>query len=144
ADQCDAFDSDVDKAPNVQTMFMVRIYQKSQEKPSKTGKHEHEKRKSTREAKDSKPKPKKVKLQSTIGQQSQLTRRQIPNDSFQSLQLSNTTQMVLIPKWAPKPLKTLPGSKSPKPKAHYLVHYPLIKLQGPKLSRMEVNLTLPS
>ncbi|GJV17845.1 retrovirus-related pol polyprotein from transposon TNT 1-94 [Tanacetum coccineum] len=33
-------------------------------KPSKTGKHEHEKRKSTREAKDSKPKPEKVKSQS--------------------------------------------------------------------------------
>ncbi|GJZ63749.1 hypothetical protein Tco_0620170 [Tanacetum coccineum] len=45
-------------------------------KPSKTGKHGHEKRKSTREAKDSKPKPKKVNSQSTMGQQSQLTRRQ--------------------------------------------------------------------
>ncbi|GJT58356.1 reverse transcriptase domain-containing protein [Tanacetum coccineum] len=33
-------------------------------KPSKTGKHGHEKRKNTREAKDSKPKPEKVKLQS--------------------------------------------------------------------------------
>ncbi|GJR54318.1 hypothetical protein Tco_1404839 [Tanacetum coccineum] len=33
-------------------------------KPSKTGKHGHGKRKSTREAKDSKPKPEKVKLQS--------------------------------------------------------------------------------
>ncbi|GJY30749.1 hypothetical protein Tco_0414244 [Tanacetum coccineum] len=32
-------------------------------KQSKTGKHGHEKRKSTREAKDSKPKPEKVKLQ---------------------------------------------------------------------------------
>ncbi|GJT55738.1 hypothetical protein Tco_0990792 [Tanacetum coccineum] len=32
--------------------------------PSKTGKHEHEKRKNTREAKDSKPKPEKVKSQS--------------------------------------------------------------------------------
>ncbi|GKE27915.1 hypothetical protein Tco_1443299, partial [Tanacetum coccineum] len=29
--------------------------------PSKTGKHGHEERKSTREAKDSKPKPEKVK-----------------------------------------------------------------------------------
>ncbi|GKE53688.1 hypothetical protein Tco_1488844 [Tanacetum coccineum] len=36
------------------------------------GKHGHKKRKSTREAKDSKPKPEKVKLQSTMGQQSQL------------------------------------------------------------------------
>ncbi|GKG36450.1 hypothetical protein Tco_0444128, partial [Tanacetum coccineum] len=44
----------------------------------KTGKHGHEERKSTREAKDSKPKPEKVKLQSTMGQQSQFTRRQIP------------------------------------------------------------------
>ncbi|GKB92574.1 hypothetical protein Tco_0964846 [Tanacetum coccineum] len=34
-------------------------------KPSKTGKHGHGKRKSTREAKDSKPKPEKVKLQGT-------------------------------------------------------------------------------
>ncbi|GKG37917.1 hypothetical protein Tco_0457140, partial [Tanacetum coccineum] len=32
--------------------------------PSKTSKHGYEKRKSTREAKDSKPKPEKVKLQS--------------------------------------------------------------------------------
>ncbi|GJW30819.1 integrase, catalytic region, zinc finger, CCHC-type containing protein [Tanacetum coccineum] len=38
-------------------------------KLSKTGKHEHEKRKSTKEAKDSKPKPKKVNSQSTMGQQ---------------------------------------------------------------------------
>ncbi|GKC01321.1 hypothetical protein Tco_0987457, partial [Tanacetum coccineum] len=33
-------------------------------KSSKTGKHGHGKRKSTREAKDSKPKPEKVKPQS--------------------------------------------------------------------------------
>ncbi|GJR80913.1 putative ribonuclease H-like domain-containing protein [Tanacetum coccineum] len=44
-------------------------------KPSKTGKHRHEKRKSTREAKDSKPKPKKVNSQSTMGQQRQSTAR---------------------------------------------------------------------
>ncbi|GJX27633.1 hypothetical protein Tco_0235712 [Tanacetum coccineum] len=40
-------------------------------KPSKTGKHEHENRKSTKEAKDSKPKPRKVKkskLWSTFSQ----------------------------------------------------------------------------
>ncbi|GKB29501.1 hypothetical protein Tco_0868902 [Tanacetum coccineum] len=54
----------------------VRIYQKSQEIRQKTGKHGHEKRKSTREAKDSKPKPMKVNSQSTMGQQSQLTKRQ--------------------------------------------------------------------
>ncbi|GJV02390.1 hypothetical protein Tco_1335959 [Tanacetum coccineum] len=36
-------------------------------KPSKMGKHGHEKRKSTREAKDSKPKPKKVYSQALIG-----------------------------------------------------------------------------
>ncbi|GJZ29574.1 ribonuclease H-like domain-containing protein [Tanacetum coccineum] len=66
-------------------------------KPSKTGKHGHEKRKSTREAKDSKPKPEKVKLQSTMGQQSQLTRRQIPNVSFQSSQVPKVTQMVPKP-----------------------------------------------
>ncbi|GJY82167.1 reverse transcriptase domain-containing protein [Tanacetum coccineum] len=34
--------------------------------PSKKGKHGHEKRKSTRKAKDSKPKPEKVKLQSIV------------------------------------------------------------------------------
>ncbi|GJT23409.1 hypothetical protein Tco_0893346 [Tanacetum coccineum] len=45
-------------------------------KPSKTGKHGHEKWKSTREAKDSKPKLEKVNFQSTMGQQSQLTRGQ--------------------------------------------------------------------
>ncbi|GJX85198.1 putative ribonuclease H-like domain-containing protein [Tanacetum coccineum] len=38
-------------------------------KSSKTGKHGHEKRKSTREAKDSKLKPEKIKLQSFMGQQ---------------------------------------------------------------------------
>ncbi|GJX82935.1 hypothetical protein Tco_0332416 [Tanacetum coccineum] len=38
---------------------------------TKTGKHGHEKRKSTREAKDSKPKPKKVNSQSTMGQQNE-------------------------------------------------------------------------
>ncbi|GKB64747.1 hypothetical protein Tco_0920933, partial [Tanacetum coccineum] len=40
-------------------------------KPSKTGKHGHEKRKSTKEARDAKPKPgkiKKSKLWSTLGQ----------------------------------------------------------------------------
>ncbi|GKD35987.1 hypothetical protein Tco_1251496 [Tanacetum coccineum] len=40
-------------------------------KPSKTGKHGHGKRESTREAKDSKPKPEKVKLQSN-GQTSEI------------------------------------------------------------------------
>ncbi|GJV10005.1 hypothetical protein Tco_1351546 [Tanacetum coccineum] len=77
-------------------------------KPSKTGKHEHGNQKSTkeakdskpkpREAKDSKPKPEKVKLQSngqTLAKKSQLTKGQIPNVSFQSLQVSNVTQMVL-------------------------------------------------
>ncbi|GJQ89445.1 reverse transcriptase domain-containing protein [Tanacetum coccineum] len=44
----------------------VRISQKSQENIQKTGNHEHGKRKSTREAKDSKPKPEKVKLQSKV------------------------------------------------------------------------------
>ncbi|GJT47725.1 putative reverse transcriptase domain-containing protein [Tanacetum coccineum] len=38
-------------------------------KPSRTGKHGHEKRKSSIEAKDAKPKPEKVNLQSTMGQQ---------------------------------------------------------------------------
>ncbi|GKB42897.1 hypothetical protein Tco_0887839 [Tanacetum coccineum] len=37
-------------------------------KPSKTGKHGHGERKSTKEAKDAKPKPGKVYLESTLGQ----------------------------------------------------------------------------
>ncbi|GKA33563.1 hypothetical protein Tco_0719992 [Tanacetum coccineum] len=37
-------------------------------KPSRTGKHGHEKRKSSIEAKDAKPNPEKVNLQSTMGQ----------------------------------------------------------------------------
>ncbi|GKA72348.1 hypothetical protein Tco_0778564, partial [Tanacetum coccineum] len=56
----------------------VRIRQRSQENRQNTGKHGHGKRKITREAKDSKTKPEKVKLQSSMGQQSQLTRRQNP------------------------------------------------------------------
>ncbi|GJR69928.1 hypothetical protein Tco_0015993 [Tanacetum coccineum] len=50
----------------------VRIYQKLQENRQKTGKHGHEKRKSSIEAKDAKPKPEKVNLQSNwsnLGQQ---------------------------------------------------------------------------
>ncbi|GJT25248.1 putative reverse transcriptase domain-containing protein [Tanacetum coccineum] len=43
---------------------VVRIYQKSQENSQKTSKHGHGNQKSTREAKDSKPKPEKVKPQS--------------------------------------------------------------------------------
>ncbi|GJY35641.1 ribonuclease H-like domain-containing protein [Tanacetum coccineum] len=45
-------------------VYKVRIYQISQENHQKTGKHGHGKWKSTREAKDSKPKPEKVKPQS--------------------------------------------------------------------------------
>ncbi|GJY48041.1 hypothetical protein Tco_0437997, partial [Tanacetum coccineum] len=51
-------------------------------KPSKTGKHGHEKRKSTKEARDAKPKPgkiKKSKLWSTLGQFS-VNRSQPQND----------------------------------------------------------------
>ncbi|GKE28804.1 hypothetical protein Tco_1444188 [Tanacetum coccineum] len=71
------------------------------------GRHEHGNQKSTkeatdskpkpREAKDSKPKPEKVKLQSngqTLAKKSQLTKGQIPNVSFQPLQVSNVTQLV--------------------------------------------------
>ncbi|GJY03168.1 retrovirus-related pol polyprotein from transposon TNT 1-94 [Tanacetum coccineum] len=67
-------------------------------KQSKTGKHGHRNQKSTREAKDSKPKPEKVKPQSKKvkpwAKKSQLTKGQIPNVSFQSLQVSNITQIV--------------------------------------------------
>ncbi|GJY85600.1 hypothetical protein Tco_0499626, partial [Tanacetum coccineum] len=41
-------------------LLPVRIYQISQENRQKTGKHRHEEQKSTKEAKDSKPKPRKV------------------------------------------------------------------------------------
>ncbi|GKF93856.1 hypothetical protein Tco_0283556, partial [Tanacetum coccineum] len=56
-------EKDVDKCTDIS---------KITRKPSKTSKHGHEKRKNTREAKDSKLKPKKVnfsQLQSTMGQQ---------------------------------------------------------------------------
>ncbi|GKD83405.1 hypothetical protein Tco_1350244, partial [Tanacetum coccineum] len=73
-------------------------------KPPKTSKHGHGKRKSTKEAKDSEAKPRKVNSQSTLvnlsqlwAKKSQLTKGQIPNVSFQSLQVSNVTQMVLEP-----------------------------------------------
>ncbi|GJV27634.1 hypothetical protein Tco_1384082 [Tanacetum coccineum] len=45
---------------NVLNPKRVRIYQKSQENSQKIGKHEHGNRKSTKEAKDSKAKPRKV------------------------------------------------------------------------------------
>ncbi|GKD43318.1 hypothetical protein Tco_1267963 [Tanacetum coccineum] len=49
----------------------VRIYQILQENRQKRAKHEHGNQKSIREAKDSKPKPKKVKIQSTLVNRSQ-------------------------------------------------------------------------
>ncbi|GJU56227.1 hypothetical protein Tco_1229941 [Tanacetum coccineum] len=47
-------------------------------KPSKTGKHGHEERKSTKEAKDSKLKPRKVNLWSILGQQKSTHKRTKP------------------------------------------------------------------
>ncbi|GJY17521.1 hypothetical protein Tco_0389012 [Tanacetum coccineum] len=47
-------------------------------KPSKTGKHGHEERKSTKEAKDSKPKPRKVNPWSILGQQKSTHKRTKP------------------------------------------------------------------
>ncbi|GJS20514.1 hypothetical protein Tco_0449146 [Tanacetum coccineum] len=47
---------------------------KTTRKSSKTGKHGHEKRESTKKAKDSKPKLRKVNLQSTLGQQKSTTK----------------------------------------------------------------------
>ncbi|GJU49338.1 putative reverse transcriptase domain-containing protein [Tanacetum coccineum] len=44
-------------------------------KPSKTGKHEHEERESTKEAKDSKPKPRKVNPWSILSQQKSTHKR---------------------------------------------------------------------
>ncbi|GJV95682.1 reverse transcriptase domain-containing protein [Tanacetum coccineum] len=70
-------------------------------KSSKMSKHGHEERKSTKEARDAKPKAgkvKKSKLWSNLGQfsvnKSQPSKVQIPNVSFQSLQVSNVTQMI--------------------------------------------------
>ncbi|GJY05112.1 hypothetical protein Tco_0371052 [Tanacetum coccineum] len=47
---------------------LVYVYIKITRKSSKTGKHGHGERKSTKEAKDAKPKLGKVNLQSTLGQ----------------------------------------------------------------------------
>ncbi|GJT00258.1 hypothetical protein Tco_0821427 [Tanacetum coccineum] len=60
-------------------------------KLSKTGKHGHKKRKSTIEAKDAKPKPEKVNLQSNwsnLGQQKSTTKGQNPKYSTLVLQVS--------------------------------------------------------
>ncbi|GKA60852.1 reverse transcriptase domain-containing protein [Tanacetum coccineum] len=51
---------DISTAYHPQTDGQGTDISKITRKPSKTGKHGHEKRKSTREAKDSKPKPRKV------------------------------------------------------------------------------------
>ncbi|GJW90076.1 putative ribonuclease H-like domain-containing protein [Tanacetum coccineum] len=65
-------------------------------KSSKTGKHGHEKRKSTREAKDSKLKPEKIKLQSFMGQQkieeflTLVSRAHLTNEEFEASELSDT------------------------------------------------------
>ncbi|GJX45810.1 reverse transcriptase domain-containing protein [Tanacetum coccineum] len=53
-------------------------------KPSKIGKHGHEKRKSTREAKDSKPKPEKVKLQSKVVKKSKKVNSQSTSVNYGS------------------------------------------------------------
>ncbi|GJZ50231.1 hypothetical protein Tco_0604421 [Tanacetum coccineum] len=73
-------------------------------KSSKTGKHEHGKRKSTKEAKDSEAKPRKVN--STKGQN--------PKLPFQSLKFPKTSQRIatlairVIPKKDPTALNHLP------------------------------------
>ncbi|GKF04463.1 hypothetical protein Tco_0035131 [Tanacetum coccineum] len=79
-------------------------------KQSKTGKHEHEKRKSTKEARDAKPKPgkvKKSKLWSTFNQpwvnRSQPQNDRIPNVPNQSLNFPKVTQIVPNSYWALKP-----------------------------------------
>ncbi|GJS07926.1 hypothetical protein Tco_0364722 [Tanacetum coccineum] len=71
-------------------------------KPSKTGKHGHEKRKSTKEARDAKPKPgkvKKSKLWSTSSQPWSTKvihkRTKIPILPFESLKFPKVTQLVL-------------------------------------------------
>ncbi|GKA72067.1 hypothetical protein Tco_0778283 [Tanacetum coccineum] len=64
-------------------------------KSSKTGKHGHEKRKSTREAKDSKPKPKKVNFQSTLSQQNHVDSKKAQGCvGFTLLALTQVTQAV--------------------------------------------------
>ncbi|GJS25216.1 reverse transcriptase domain-containing protein [Tanacetum coccineum] len=57
-------------------------------KQSKTGKHGHRKRKSTREAKDSKPKPEKVKLQSNGQTSCMRTRSQARNRNRRQQQIT--------------------------------------------------------
>ncbi|GJW86548.1 hypothetical protein Tco_0161888 [Tanacetum coccineum] len=70
-------------------------------KPSKTGKHGHEKRKSSIEAKDAKPKPEKVNLQSNwsnLGQQKSTTKGQNPKYSTLVLQVSEKSTNVTMGK----------------------------------------------
>ncbi|GJW24363.1 putative ribonuclease H-like domain-containing protein [Tanacetum coccineum] len=60
---------------DTKSITKVRVISKITRKPSKTGKHRHEERKSTKEARDAKPKAgkvKKSKLWSTLGQFSHL------------------------------------------------------------------------
>ncbi|GJV11969.1 hypothetical protein Tco_1353510 [Tanacetum coccineum] len=64
--------------------------QKSQEIPSKNGKHEHEERKSTKEARDAKPKAGKVK-------KSKLTTIQVINSKMARLIMSN--QALSLASW---------------------------------------------
>ncbi|GKC89376.1 hypothetical protein Tco_1150025 [Tanacetum coccineum] len=58
-------------------------------KPSKTGKHGHGKRESTKEAKDSKPKPEKVKLQSKVVKKSKKVNSQSTSVNYRSTKLTH-------------------------------------------------------
>ncbi|GJR48904.1 hypothetical protein Tco_1317007 [Tanacetum coccineum] len=62
-------------------------------KQSKTGKHGHEKRKSTREAKDSKPKPEKVKLQSKVVKKSKKVNSQSTSVNYGSTKVKSVISM---------------------------------------------------
>ncbi|GJU87073.1 putative reverse transcriptase domain-containing protein [Tanacetum coccineum] len=62
-------------------------------KPSKTGKHGHGKRESTKEAKDSKPKPEKVKLQSKVVKKSKKVNSQSTSVNYGSTKVKSVISM---------------------------------------------------
>ncbi|GJT20734.1 hypothetical protein Tco_0890671 [Tanacetum coccineum] len=116
-----------DASHNLASEVRIRqISQENRQKRANTNTEIRRAQKKPREAKDSKPKPEKVKLQSngqTLAKKSQLTKGQIPNVSFQSLQVSNVTQMVL----ASQRIATLAIRVIPRrdPTAQY--HYQMIE-----------------
>ncbi|GJU10410.1 hypothetical protein Tco_1132806 [Tanacetum coccineum] len=93
-------DVSFDKSASLDHFFGTDI-SKIKRKPSKTGKHRHGKRKCTREAKDAKPKPgkvKKSKLWSTSSQpwsaEVNLQKDKTPKCFKSTLQVSKVSKMV--------------------------------------------------